>query len=150
MCNSLFPVQPLRSGWLTTIGSRHIPDKLELKNTTLISSSKPLGQKAKPYLVLDDNSLSRSLEMGMTDEDIMSSAGGIRSTGHNMLTRGNALLSPFHDNLSPSFVDPVLSGYSFGLDTGQKQQAEETKKAPEGAETAQKVWKQQIEADKRK
>ncbi|KAF4950282.1 hypothetical protein FGADI_8265 [Fusarium gaditjirri] len=134
MCNNLFPVQPLRSGWLYnnwmyalagkvieevkkcsfgTVLASYVLDKLELKNTTLISSSIPLGSTALPYLVLDDKSLVRSPELGMTDEDLMSSAGGVRSTIPNMLTWGNALLSPFRNDGPLDYIDAVMYGHSF-------------------------------------
>ncbi|KAF5228605.1 hypothetical protein FAUST_10973 [Fusarium austroamericanum] len=134
MCNNLFPVQPLRSGWLYnnwmyalagkvieeakkcsfgTVLASHVLDKLELKNTSLISSSIPSGSTAHPYLVLDDKTLVRSPDLGMTDEDIMSSAGGVRSTIPDMLTWGNALLSPFRNDGPLNYIDAVMYGHSF-------------------------------------
>ncbi|CAG7555134.1 unnamed protein product [Fusarium equiseti] len=134
MCNNLFPVQPLRSTWLynnwmyglagkivervtkeslgTVLASR-VLDRLELKNTSLVNSSIPPGSTAHPYLVLDDKSLARSPDLGMTDDDLMSSAGGIRSTTWDMLAWGNALLSPFRRAGPLDYIDPVLYGHSF-------------------------------------
>ncbi|UKZ77982.1 hypothetical protein TrVFT333_005716 [Trichoderma virens FT-333] len=53
-------------------------------------------------------------KMGLTDGNVMTSAGGMRSTVGDLLTWGNSLLSLFRDDETPlASLNTILSGHSF-------------------------------------
>ena len=65
-------------------------------------------------MILDDQSPARVGKMNLTDESIMTSAGGIRSTVDDLLSWGNTLVSVFRDEEPPlSSLGTVLAGRSF-------------------------------------
>ncbi|KAJ8130193.1 hypothetical protein O1611_g3437 [Lasiodiplodia mahajangana] len=135
VCNHLRPMYSLRSKWfynnwmyalagevierVTNMSWGQALDekvlrKLGLGQTTVYKSAIPKGSTALPYLVLDDKSLVRTGNLGLTDGDLMSSAGGVRSTVHDMLSWGNSLLATFRDEEGPLFsMDTIFSGQSF-------------------------------------
>ncbi|EEP78481.1 predicted protein [Uncinocarpus reesii 1704] len=135
VCNHLAPVYPLRSKWLynnwmyalagevvervtgKSFGralASHVLEKVGLTQTTVIESEVPPDSTAVPYMTLDDKTPVRVPKSELTDGTFMASAGGVRSTVHDMLIWGNALLSVFRDEQSPlKGLDTVLSGHSF-------------------------------------
>ncbi|KAI0113680.1 beta-lactamase/transpeptidase-like protein [Nemania sp. FL0031] len=135
LCNHLRPVYSLRSKWLynnwmyALAGEviervtnmpwgqaldQIVLQKLGLSQTTVRKSAIPEGSTALPYLVLNDKSLVRTGDLGLTDDELMSSAGGIRSTVHDMLSWGNSLLAPLRGEEGPLFsMDTIFSGQSF-------------------------------------
>ncbi|KAK9788662.1 putative Beta-lactamase-related domain-containing protein [Seiridium cardinale] len=135
MCNYLVPVYPLRSTWLynnwmyalagevvervtgSSLGdvlAKRVFAKLGLGQTTLLKSDIQADKVASPYLVLDNKTLVRSPDLGMTDGILMSSAGGIRSNVRDMLKWGHSILSPFREGTAAlEQLDVVLSGHSF-------------------------------------
>ena len=135
MCNHLPYTYPYRSTWLynnwmyaladeviervtgspfgEVLASR-VLEKVGLAQTTIIKDEIPINSTAAPYLILDYKSPSRTAELGLTDGVLMSTAGGIRSTVHDMLKWGHAILSPFRDEKTPlSGLDSILSSHSF-------------------------------------
>lgn len=121
MCNNLYPIYPLRSKWLynnwmyalageiiervTQLSFGHalasqVLDRVGLTETTIMESLIPPNSTALPYLVLDDKSAVLSPDLGLTDGILMSSAGGIRSTTHDMMAWGQTLLDTFRQQKS--------------------------------------------------
>ncbi|KAI1119869.1 beta-lactamase/transpeptidase-like protein [Nemania abortiva] len=135
LCNHLRPVYSLRSKWLynnwmyalaseviervTNMSwgqalDQKVLKKAGLDQTTVHKSAIPEGSTALPYIVLDYKSLARTGDLGLTDGELMSSAGGIRSTIHDMLSWGNTLLATFRYDDGPLWaIDTILSGQSF-------------------------------------
>ncbi|KAF2973175.1 hypothetical protein GQX73_g430 [Xylaria multiplex] len=135
LCKHLHPVYALRSKWLynnwmyalageviervTSMSWGQVLDykvlrRIGLSQTTVYKSAIPKGSTALPYLVLDDKSLARTGDLSLTDGELMSPAGGIRSTVRDMLSWGNSLIAAFQDDGSPLFsMDAVFSGQSF-------------------------------------
>ncbi|EJT68511.1 hypothetical protein GGTG_13909 [Gaeumannomyces tritici R3-111a-1] len=135
MCNHLFAIRPHRSGflynnWMYALAGQIIErvtnssfgealaalvlDKAGLSQTTLMSSDLPPNSTALPYLILDHKLPARmAQDLGMMDGSLMSSAGGIRSTVHDMLSWGHALLGPFrNDSVLSRQLDALLSGHN--------------------------------------
>ena len=135
MCNELPRVHPLRFRWLynnwmyalagcvverrtrtpfAKVLASRVLDQVGLTETTLIEAEIPPHSTALPYLILDDKSPSRGADLGLTDGSLMATAGGIRSTVHDMLKWGHVMLSPYRDEKSVvAGLDTVLSGHSF-------------------------------------
>ncbi|EHK16463.1 uncharacterized protein TRIVIDRAFT_40363 [Trichoderma virens Gv29-8] len=135
MCNLLPSVHPVRSKWLYNnwmyalageviervtnqswgqVLSTRVLNRLNLSHTTVIASEIPPDSLALPYMVLDDSTLVQVGKMGLTDGDVMTSAGGMRSTVGDLLTWGNSLLSLFRDDETPlASLNTILSGHSF-------------------------------------
>ncbi|KAI8960370.1 beta-lactamase/transpeptidase-like protein [Daldinia sp. FL1419] len=135
MLNHLPPLYPLRSKWLYNnwmyalageIAERvtHLPfgevlatrvlEKVGLKETTIIEEKVPPNSTALPYLVLDDKSPSKVTNLSSMSGTLMSPAGGVKSTLHDMLTWGRTILSLFHGK-EPAIkgLGTILSGHSF-------------------------------------
>jgi CubicO group peptidase (beta-lactamase class C family) len=135
LCNHLPAIFPVRSTWLYNnwmyalagiviervtklswgrVLATRILEPLGLSDTSVIASQIPDSLLALPYMVLDDQTPVRVGKMDLTDGSIMTSAGGIRSTVHDLLSWGNTLLSVFRDEEpSLALLDTVLAGRSF-------------------------------------
>ncbi|KAI0867769.1 beta-lactamase/transpeptidase-like protein [Hypoxylon argillaceum] len=133
--NYLQPVYPLRSQWLynnwmyalageiiervTNMSWGHtlqqrVLRKIGLEQTSVLKSDIPADSTALPYLVMDNKSLSRTGTLTLTDDVLMSSAGGVRSTVHDMLRWGHTLLTSLPGESNPILsLDAVFSGHSF-------------------------------------
>jgi CubicO group peptidase (beta-lactamase class C family) len=135
VCNHLASAYSLRSKWLynnwmyaltgeiiervtnlpwgEVLASR-VLDKIGLSHTAVIKSHIPKDKTALPYIISDEKRPLRIGDLDLTDESLMASVGGIRSTVPDMLAWGNALLSIFQDEPAPiELVDNILSGHSF-------------------------------------
>ncbi|KAB8077977.1 beta-lactamase/transpeptidase-like protein [Aspergillus leporis] len=89
--------------WGQALESR-VLDQVGLSETSVIESKVPSGSTALPYAILNDKTKWR----------IGNTAGGIRSTVHNLLSRGNLLASTFNGEEQPLHqLDTTLSGYNF-------------------------------------
>ncbi|KAI0145138.1 beta-lactamase/transpeptidase-like protein [Xylariaceae sp. FL1272] len=106
VCNPLSPVYPLRSQWLynnrmyALVGEAikrvsHTPwgqmvaervlKQVDLHQTTVVDALIPRDSTALAYLVMGDKTPLRIGDLGLTDGTLISSAGGVRSTVHDML-----------------------------------------------------------------
>ncbi|OQE20246.1 hypothetical protein PENFLA_c017G08206 [Penicillium flavigenum] len=85
-----------------------------LSQSSVIESEIPAGSTALPYAVLDDKTQWRIGDVRLTDGKLMSPAGGVRSTLHDLLSWGGLLVSILQGEESPLYqLDTILSGHSF-------------------------------------
>ncbi|KAJ5344191.1 beta-lactamase domain-containing protein [Penicillium brevicompactum] len=135
MCKHLPALYPPRSKWLYNnwmyalagkiIGQAanvswgqasesHVLGPVGLTQSSVIESKIPAGSTALPYAVLDDKTKRRIGDVRLTDGSLMSPAGGVRSTLHDLLSCGDALLSSLQGEVSPlRQLDSILFGHSF-------------------------------------
>lgn len=135
LCNHLTSVYPLRSKWsynnwmyalageiverVTRLSWGHVLQlkvlgKLGLSQTTAIKSEITVNSTALPYMIMDDKTPVGVPDMALLDGDLMSSAGGVRSSVNDMLAWGNALLSTYRTNdRQLRGIEPILSGHAF-------------------------------------
>ncbi|KAI1326506.1 beta-lactamase/transpeptidase-like protein [Xylariaceae sp. FL0255] len=128
VCAALRPVYPLRSKWLYNNWMYALAGEV-IERVANISWGKVLsrtvleraGLRQTSVLRGDvDKSLAKMNDLTLTDDVLMSAAGGVRSTVHDMLRWGDVLLASLRDDgntsLTPSIqlpVDTVFSGHSF-------------------------------------
>ncbi|CAG8305782.1 unnamed protein product [Penicillium salamii] len=129
ICNGLASLSPLRSKWIyknwmyalfgeiiervthqswgEVLQSR-VLSKVGLSKTTVLVSEIPTESTALPYVVTDDKNQWRIGDLELKDGQLMSSAGGIRSSVHDMLKWGETIMS------SRSFTFDELYTLGFG------------------------------------
>ncbi|GAB1217057.1 hypothetical protein ATERTT37_006279 [Aspergillus terreus] len=135
LCNHSTSIYPLRSKWsynnwmyalagevverVTRLSwgqvlQLKVLGKLGLSQTTAIKSEIPVNSTALPYMIMDDKTPVGVPDMAPLDGDLMSSAGGVRSSVNDMLAWGNALLSTYRTNdRQLRGIEPILSGHAF-------------------------------------
>ncbi|KAM4065983.1 beta-lactamase [Hirsutella rhossiliensis] len=135
VCNHLSSVYPLRSKWLYNnwmyalageviervvrkpwgqVLEERVLQRVGLSQTSVLGSRIPPDSTALPYIIADDAAPLRIGDLGLLQGHLMSSAGGVRSTVHDMLAWGNALLSAFRQGEPPvEQIGTMLSGQSF-------------------------------------
>lgn len=92
----------------------HVLSKIGLSDTSVKESKISVGSTALPYAILDDKTQWRIGDVKLTDGNLMSAAGGIRSTLPDLLSWGDHLLSIIHGDESHLYqLDSIFSGYSF-------------------------------------
>lgn len=88
--------------------------QIGLSQSSVIKSKIPEDSTALPYAILDDKTKWRIGNVRLTDGKLMSPAGGVRSTLHDLLSWGGVLLSTLQGKVSPLHqLDNILSGNSF-------------------------------------
>ncbi|CAG7920442.1 unnamed protein product [Penicillium olsonii] len=101
------------ASWGYALESR-VLSPLGLSQTSVIESEIPDGSTALPYAILDDKTQWRIGDVKLTDGNLMSTAGGIRSTLPDLLSWGDHLLSVLDAKESPLHeMENIFSGHSF-------------------------------------
>ncbi|CAK7235407.1 hypothetical protein SCUCBS95973_009259 [Sporothrix curviconia] len=144
LCGHLPSVAPVRSTWLynnwmyalvaevmeratgqhwgETLAAR-VLQPLHLTQTTVIASEIPDTNIAMPYMVLDDKTPSPlGHQLGLTQDEAMAAAGGVRSSLHDLLVWSDSLLASLakdedgNENKNENKLTglgPLFSGHSF-------------------------------------